>query len=129
MTSIAGLGPAIPPARIAGASPSSGFAVPEPPAPSTAATPDIGAAALLSLQQDEVGEAQDREARRHGHSLLAALAAVQRALLADAPGAEALDALAGLAAAAPAAADPRLRAVLDAISLRARVELARRGRD
>jgi len=93
--------------------------------------PAVLLAGLLALQAEDSGEARDREARRHGHDLLAELAALQRALLADgADGGvpvEQLRRLAGLAATVPAAADARLREVMEAITLRARVELARFG--
>ena len=81
---------------------------------------------LLALQETMDAEVSDREARRHGQAMLAALAALQRALLADGGQAEALAHLAGLAAATPLAADPVLRATVGAIALRAQVELAKR---
>ena len=71
--------------------------------------------------------AQDREARRHGRALLAALAGLQRAALA-ADGAQAHTALAALAATVDAhheADDPVLRLILREIGVRAAVELAR----
>ena len=70
-----------------------------------------------------------REARRRGQDLLAELAALQRALLSDAAEGgvpvQQLRRLEQLAAEVPAAADPRLREVMEAITLRVRVELAR----
>ena len=73
------------------------------------------------------GEAvADREARRHGHDMLAALAELQRALLGGGDDGAALQRLAELAAAVPHATDPRLAAMISAIVLRVRVELARR---
>ena len=85
-------------------------------------------AGLLALQEDAGGgQIRDREARRRGRDLLAELAALQRDLLAGPPGTERLARLAGLAAAVPDAADPRLRDVVNAIALRARVETARYG--
>ena len=68
----------------------------------------------------------DREARRHGQDMLAALAELQRALLGGDDDAAALQRLAELAAAVPRATDPRLAALVSAIVLRVRVELARR---
>jgi hypothetical protein len=68
---------------------------------------------------------RDRRAQRRGQDLLAALAALQRALLAGGDPADVLGRLASLATDLPSASDPRLAKVLRAISLRARVELAR----
>jgi hypothetical protein len=113
----------------------SGFSVPAAARGGTAAAaseaPAVMLSGLLALQAEDSGDVQDREARRHGLDLLAELAALQRALLTDGavPGANTDDLrrLARLAASLPAAADPRLAAVLEAIVLRARVELARLG--
>ena len=62
--------------------------------------------------------------------MLAALAAWQRALLADAgcapEAAAALERLGALLAAMPPAADPALASALGAVALRCRIELARR---
>ncbi len=82
---------------------------------------------MIELQ--ELGDEclEDRAARRRGHELLAALSALQRALLADTGNPAPLARLAGLAEEIPAASDPRLREVVAAIVLRARVELAKRG--
>jgi hypothetical protein len=137
MTVINWLGPATPiggtTARQGRAA--AGFSVPATARGTSAAaaaeTPAVMLAGLLALQSEDAGEAQDREARRHGRDLLAELAALQRALLADdaelGVPIDQLYRLARLAAAVPAAADPRLREVLDAITLRARVELAHFG--
>ena len=85
-------------------------------------------AGLLSLQEESgAGEVRDRAARRRGRDLLAELAGLQRDLLAGGPDEARLARLAGLAAAVPEAADPRLRAALGAIVLRVRVEAARYG--
>jgi hypothetical protein len=82
---------------------------------------------LLALQEAATGggDVRDRAARRRGHDLLAELAALQRAVLAGDPGEDRLSRLADLAEQVPEAADPRLRDVLAAIALRARVEVAR----
>lgn len=109
-----------------------GFSVPEPVPGGTAAVP-VGEAApvmlggMIALQ--ELGDEclEDRSARRRGHELLAALSALQRALLAETGNPEPLARLAALADEVPAAADPRLREAVAAIVLRARVELAKRG--
>lgn len=129
MTMISGLGAPTPSGRSRGAAPATGFAVPDQP-PRTVAADGVPAATalsagLLALQADEAGAAQDRAARHHGRGVLAALAGLQRALLEGSGGAGSLAALAGLVANMPQAADPRLRAVQNAIVLRARVELAR----
>jgi len=90
------------------------------------ATADISLAGLLALQSDEADAIRDRPARQRGNALLNALAALQRAMLAEGgAGREQLQALAGLADSVPDAADPRLRAAMDAITLRVQVELAR----
>ena len=60
--------------------------------------------------------------------MLAALAELQRALLGGGDDGRALQRLAELAAAVPRATDPRLAALVSAIILRVRVELARRQR-
>ncbi len=131
---IIGLGPATPtgarPARGPG-----GFNVPTAASggktTAAAETSEVSLAGLLALQDENPDEVQEREACRHGHNLLAELAALQRALLADDAEQglplDQLQRLERLAAANPATADPRLREVLEAITLRARVELARFG--
>ncbi len=109
-----------------------GFSVPEAVPLGTAAVP-VGEAApvmlggMIALQ--ELGDEclEDRAARRRGHALLAALSALQRALLAETGDPEPLMRLVGLAEEVPPAADPRLREAVAAIVLRARVELAKRG--
>lgn len=58
--------------------------------------------------------------------MLALLAGLQRSLLGDGGDEGELDRLAGLAAAVPRPADPRPTAIVSAITLRVRVELARR---
>ena len=132
MAIISGLGPASPadrtPAR-PGRSVSS-FSM----APTTrsraaeAATepPAVMLAGLLALQAEDCDEARDREARRRGHDMLAELAALQRALLIEGGvPVDQLRRLEGLAADTPPCSDQRLREVMEAITLRVRVELAR----
>lgn len=124
-------GPARPargPGRAAG-----GFAVPaEGAAAPTAA--DAGAAigavglGLLSLQEREDPAARDGAARRRAESILQELHRLQRELLRDGGDTTGLDRLAALAA-GEEGADPGLREAVRAIVLRARVELARRGRN
>ena len=92
--------------------------------PATAAE-EVSLAGMLTLQELPDAEVADREARRRGQDLLAALVELQRDML-GAGGADS-DRLARLAEAVPVAADPGLRAVVAGIALRARIEIARRG--
>lgn len=108
---------------------SGGFAVPR--ARSAAVGPaaaagEVGLAGMLALQELPDAELADREARRRGRELLAALEEMQRGLL----GLGGCDParLAGLAQGVPEAADAELRTVVGAITLRARIEAARRER-
>ena len=80
---------------------------------------------MLALQEEEEGQVADRDARRHGQAMLAALAALQRLALGDGSADGALEQLASLVRATPDAADPRLAAVQRAIQVRVAVELAR----
>jgi hypothetical protein len=109
----------------------SAFSLPtegSPAAPGVAAAAGLDAlGGMLALQEATDPVLRDRSARRHGQALLAALAALQRALLADGGEDEALERVAALAH-VPDAADPQLRAVLHQAGLRAAVELAKRGR-
>jgi hypothetical protein len=92
------------------------------------AVAEVSLAGLLALQEESGGgEVRDRAARRRGLDLLAELAALQREVLAGAPGAARLARLGAMAAEVPDAADPRLRDAVAAIALRARVEAARYG--
>jgi hypothetical protein len=135
MSVISGLGPASPIGRPAGrlGRPAGGFSVPTAGRSGITAAaeeaPAVMLAGLLALQAEDSDEPRDREARRHGQDMLAELTGLQRVLLADgADGGVPVDQLrrlARLAADVPAAADPRLRDVMEAITLRARVELAR----
>lgn len=100
-----------------------GFSVPE----EAAAAPGVAGVAmqsLLGLQEAGQDAVRDREARRHGGAILAALAALQRALLGGAD-AGALASLAALVERVPLPADPRLAEVQHALLVRAAVELAR----
>jgi hypothetical protein len=92
----------------------------------TGATPATGLASMLTLQELGGETAEDRDARRHGQDMLEALAALQRALLLGGDEDVALQQLAELAAAVPRATDRRLAAMVSAIIVRVRVELARR---
>ncbi len=110
--------------------PAGGFAVPgSAAAATTGAAPATGPAALssmLTLQELGSEAVADREARRHGQDLLMALAELQRSLLTATDDTIALQHLARLSGTVPLAADRRLAAMLSAIVVRARVELARR---
>jgi hypothetical protein len=88
------------------------------------ATP-VSLVGMLAMQEAGADAARDREARRHGEEMLQELADLQRALLGSGVSAAGLANLADLASRARPAADNGLRGVLDAIGLRAQVELAR----
>jgi Class II flagellar assembly regulator len=129
---LSGLGASRPVGRgRAAQSSGSGFALPEASAASADSAAVAGAApasllgVMLAVQEAEADHVRNRAARRHGEAMLAELAALQRGLLGGTADA-ALDRLAGLAQALPDAADPGLAAALQAVALRARVELARR---
>ena len=132
MTGIEAVGWPVTPRGVSRARAKSGFMMPSEPdgaghATAVAATQATPLASMLALQ--ELGEetVEDREARRHSHDMLAMLAELQRALLGGGDEVAVLHRLADLAAAAPpAATDRRLAAMVSAIVLRARVELARR---
>lgn len=81
---------------------------------------------MLALQEAQSTAVGDREARRQGQDILAELARLQRALLSGEDDSASLERLAALVENAPPAEDPRLQAVLDAVRLRARIEMARR---
>lgn len=87
---------------------------------------EVSLGGVLALQEAQSGAVADREARRHGQDILTELARLQRALLAGSDDPRILERLADLVENQPPASDPRLRAALDAVRLRARVELARR---
>ena len=131
MMVIRGLGPtaaaAAPPRRTGGAR----FALPS--SLSTEAPRELAASAEVAMSgmlalQEMPPPVDDRQARRHGQDLIEELAALHRAVLGAGGHTAALDRLMRLAVTLPTAGDPALRAVLGAIVLRARIELARRGR-
>lgn len=105
-----------------------GFAVATEAAPAPASIATTAPVGLLALQTQADPVMRDRAARRQGQAMLAALTALQKALL-DGQEATAVEHLAALAALAHDAADPALRGVLAAIRLRAAIELAKHGRD
>jgi hypothetical protein len=92
----------------------------------TAAPQATSLGCMLTLQELGSETVEDREARRHGHDMLAALSMMQRRLLTGGDDVGALQHLAELAAAVPRATDRRLAAMVSAIVVRVRVELARR---
>jgi hypothetical protein len=89
-------------------------------------TPAAALASMLFLQERGDEASEDTRARRHGHDLLDALAALQGAVLSGCDDAAALRQLASLTVPVPRATDPRLAAMVSAIVVRAKVELARR---
>ncbi len=131
MTGIEGIGGPAAPRTASRTRTKSGFVVPTETAETgqamaASATHATSLASMLTLQELGHETVQDREARRHGQDMLAMLAELQRALLGGGDEVAVLHQLAELAAAVPRASDRRLAAVLSAIVLRARVELARR---
>ena len=121
------------PAAVRASQPSlgTGFAVPAaddtaPPLSVSALGASAALSGLLALQEAEGVPIRDREARRRGRDILGALTELQRALLGGLGSDGATARLSTLLADLPLAADPRLNAILAAIRLRARVELARR---
>lgn len=132
MSTIEGIGPTgiarLPPRnRVAGANRFSVEASPDPGAAQAVEAAPAMAIGMLALQEIGAESVQDRAARRHGRAMLAVLAILQQRVLGGAAGAGAERELADLAAGVPVASDPALAAALQAITLRARVELARRG--
>ena len=96
-----------------------------------------GTGAMLALQElaaeqgagpssERSADVADREARRRGRDMLAALAALQKALLDGGDPEPGLAGLARLVDAAPPACDPILAGIVSAIRLRARLEILRR---
>jgi hypothetical protein len=81
---------------------------------------------LLALQEGGDRAARDQAARRRAESILKELQGLQRDLLHDGPDMKRLERLAAYET-GEAGADPLLRDAVEAIVLRARVELARRG--
>jgi hypothetical protein len=85
----------------------------------------IGLESMLALQGIDESAERDRRARKRGTAMVAALTNLQRAMLPREDPTLALHALNELAADHPLADDPGLGAILRAIVLRARVEVAR----
>jgi len=113
------------PARRAGPR---GFAAPQGAAGEVAAIAAIPSSqGMLGLQEEWSAADSDAAARRRGLAVLRELEGLQLALLEGGVEASRLSRLA-LLAEGDAGADPMLREIIGEISLRARVELARRGR-
>lgn len=88
--------------------------------------PAIGLDSMLALQAVDEAVERDRAARKRGTAIIAALTKLQRALLTEEDPSLALNALNGLTSDCPLADDPGLGAILRAVVLRSRVEIARR---
>ncbi len=87
----------------------------------------IGMDSMLALQAVDEAQERDRRARKKGTAMLAALSDLQRALTASEDPGQALRLLRDLTTEpGDGAADPVLGAILRAVTLRARVEIARR---
>lgn len=95
-------------------------------APASPAAP-AGGVTLAPIAQGLSPEERDAAARRRGQALLSELAGLQASMLRGGVPESALRRLAALAE-GEAGDDPGLREILDGLSLRARVELARLGR-
>ena len=83
------------------------------------------AASLIALQETMLAAERDREARARADRMLEELAELQRGILGGRLSAARLRELAALADQPGVAADGRLAEIVGAITLRARVELAR----
>lgn len=111
--------------RLAGAA---GFSVPDQGDQSTdvSVVSQINVAWALSLQEVEPPADRNRQSRRGGARLLDLLTQLQRSVLQPADDAHAsLAEIETTLARLPVATDPVLKSLIDAIVLRARVELAR----
>jgi hypothetical protein len=86
----------------------------------------IGLESMLALQTVDEADERNRSARKRGNALIGALTRLQRAMLSAEDPSSALRALNVLASEDPDACDPQLGAILRAIVLRSRVEVARR---
>jgi hypothetical protein len=89
----------------------------------------LGLETMLSLQAIRPPPERDREARRRGAAMLAALTVLQRAILTGSDTVEALRALNDAATGDQTVDDPALGEILRAVVLRTRVEIARRERE
>ena len=97
----------------------------------SASAPARGLASMLAVQETAIGAVseqrrrRDQAARRRGQELLGALAELQRAMLGSSGVTVSRAAMQALLDGVPVAADPALAGVVQAIALRAQVELAR----
>ena len=82
---------------------------------------------MIAIQEGEPETVEDRQARRKGQELLQMLTDLQRAMLAGLEAGDSLQLLSSAITDLPRATDPRLAGIVQAIVLRTRVELARRG--
>ncbi len=82
---------------------------------------------MLAVQEEASETPQDRRARKRGLDLLRALSRLQLDFVAGGDEAGSLRMLADLASDLPEASAPQIGAALRSITVRARVELARRG--
>jgi hypothetical protein len=96
-------------------------------APEAASAAPLGGVTLLGVQEAGAAAERDSRGRKRASQMLDELARLQADLLAGRADAVALERLARLAE-GEAPADPALAEILAAVSLRARIELARRGR-
>ena len=86
----------------------------------------IGLESMLALQAVDEAAERDRAAHKRGTAMIAALTRLQRAMLAEEDPALALNALHELVGDGRLASDPDLVAIVRAVVLRSRVEIARR---
>jgi hypothetical protein len=93
-----------------------------------ATTAPIGLESMLALQAVDEAEERDRSARKRGLAIIAALTKLQRAMLAEDDPTSVLRSLEEISQEGASAADPRLEAIVRAIVLRSRVEVALRAR-
>jgi hypothetical protein len=86
----------------------------------------IGLESMLALQGIDEAAERDREARKRATAMIAALTGLQRAMLAGETACLTSGEMTELAADGRLADDPALAAILRSVTLRLRVELARR---
>jgi len=91
-------------------------------------TTSIGLDSMLALQAVDEALERDRAARKRGTALIAALTILQRTILAQGDPSSALNALNELTTGSFQVEDPGLGAILRAVVLRSRIEIARRER-